>query len=416
MACARAQTVQCSPFAAGPLGRCDSSTAGHGVYQRAVVPDHATRFDHSMKNDGFGSGPEQPGPPTAVAKPRRARRRPARSLDTWAEEIYSAPADKPEGEAQVIVSTRLRKPKVHLMAPATAPFVDLRRYMGRWYEIARLPYFTQRRCAKDVQADYVLGEDDMVYVTNRCTHEDGNVGTAKGVARVVDRGSNARLEISFSHPVRRARAVGRLLDHRPRRRLRLCARRPADPQARLGARPRPEPAGGAGPALDRGVRGEGVSGAGAAAHAPGGDRQRPRPSRRPCCWTSRFSRRRVEAVSSALVGLVAGVRARVLAACWGVAISFRSRFRFGFRTRALAQLRISGRIWSGLSCLPRLVLCTSAWRYAPGSLPDTNTATSAASAASSAVGASSLACARLCARRISVASSGRSRPAGNASA
>jgi apolipoprotein D and lipocalin family protein len=150
-----------------------------------------------MKNDGFGSGPEQPGPPTAVAKPRRARRRPARSLDTWAEEIYSAPADKPEGEAQVIVSTRLRKPKVHLMAPATAPFVDLRRYMGRWYEIARLPYFTQRRCAKDVQADYVLGEDDMVYVTNRCTHEDGNIGTAKGVARVVDRGSNARLEISF---------------------------------------------------------------------------------------------------------------------------------------------------------------------------------------------------------------------------
>ena len=155
-----------------------------------------------MKNDGAGPRPEQPTPGRRTAgKPRRGRRRAGRTLDTWAEEIYSAPADKAadasEREAQVIVSTRQRKPKVHLTAPATALYVDLARYMGRWYEIARLPYFTQRRCVKDVQADYVLGEDGMVYVTNRCTHQDGSIGTAKGVARVVDRASNARLEISF---------------------------------------------------------------------------------------------------------------------------------------------------------------------------------------------------------------------------
>ncbi len=157
-----------------------------------------------MKDDGFGQGPEQPPPrgrPSPGAKPGRRRRPSAGGGDEWVEEIYSAPKDKSatgdRGEAQVIVSTRLRKPKVHLMAPATAAHVDLRRYMGRWYEVARLPYFTQRRCVKDVQADYVLGDDGMVYVTNRCTHQDGHVGSAKGVARVVDRGSNARLEISF---------------------------------------------------------------------------------------------------------------------------------------------------------------------------------------------------------------------------
>jgi apolipoprotein D and lipocalin family protein len=157
-------------------------------------------FEQSMNRDGSDSGSEQPRPGRrAVAGKPRRRRRGTAELDTWAEEIYSAPADQASsaGEAQVIVSTRLRKPKVHLTAPATTPFVDLRRYMGRWYEIARLPYFTQRRCVKDVQADYVLGEDGMVYVTNRCTHQDGSIGTAKGVARVVDRGSNARLEISF---------------------------------------------------------------------------------------------------------------------------------------------------------------------------------------------------------------------------
>lgn len=155
-----------------------------------------------MKNDG--SDPDSGRSPRARsdARPasRRRKRRGAGEPDAWAEEIYSAPretAAAEEGEAQVIVSTRLRKPKVHLTAPATAAKVDLRRYVGRWYEIARLPYFTQRRCVKNVTADYVLGDDGMVYVTNRCIRQDGSVGTAKGVARVVDRGSNARLEISF---------------------------------------------------------------------------------------------------------------------------------------------------------------------------------------------------------------------------
>ncbi len=124
----------------------------------------------------------------------------APGLSDWAEEIYTAPPgsrQRDDVDAQVTVSTRLRKPRVHLTAPNTVPFLDLGRYMGRWYEIARLPYFTQRRCTQDVLADYLLGEDGMVYVTNRCTHADGGFGTAKGIARVVDRNSNSRFEISF---------------------------------------------------------------------------------------------------------------------------------------------------------------------------------------------------------------------------
>jgi apolipoprotein D and lipocalin family protein len=155
-----------------------------------------------MNNEGSGSSkPARPaGHDSQRAAPRRRRTR-AGDLDAWAEEIYSARTEKrteaEAGEAQVIVSTRLRKPKVHLTAPSTATYVDLPRYMGRWYEIARLPYFTQRRCTGEVTADYVLGEDGMVYVTNRCAHKGGASGSAKGVARVVDRGTNARLEISF---------------------------------------------------------------------------------------------------------------------------------------------------------------------------------------------------------------------------
>jgi len=128
-------------------------------------------------------------------------RRSVRDLSSWSKEIYTAPpGSRPAGEAadaNVTVSTRLRKPRVHLTAPATALHIDLARYMGRWYEIARLPYFTQRHCTSDVYADYVLGDDGLVHVTNCCTRGDGQVGSAKGIARVADPGSNARFEISF---------------------------------------------------------------------------------------------------------------------------------------------------------------------------------------------------------------------------
>lgn len=38
--------------------------------------------------------------------------------------------------------------------PQTVARVDLDRYMGTWYEIARLPMFFQRHCASDVTASY----------------------------------------------------------------------------------------------------------------------------------------------------------------------------------------------------------------------------------------------------------------------
>ncbi|WP_200285636.1 lipocalin family protein [Rhabdochromatium marinum] len=113
-------------------------------------------------------------------------------------DIYAAPPRLRDAEgADVTVSTDLRKPKVYLTAPATVEYVDLQRFMGRWFEIARLPYFTERRCVSNVVADYRLGEDGMVHVINRCLHKGGRVGQAKGLARVLDHGRNARLQISF---------------------------------------------------------------------------------------------------------------------------------------------------------------------------------------------------------------------------
>ncbi|MGB5834300.1 MAG: lipocalin family protein [Thiohalocapsa sp.] len=152
------------------------------------------------QNDDLAEQPKKASRPRGRPRGVSGKRR-AGDLDTWAQEIYSAPPGARDGsdsvDARVVVSTRIRKPKVHLMAPATVPWVELPRYMGRWYEIARLPYFTQRFCVKDVYAEYALGDDGMMYVINRCTRKGGRIGQAKALARVVDPASNSRFEISF---------------------------------------------------------------------------------------------------------------------------------------------------------------------------------------------------------------------------
>lgn len=82
----------------------------------------------------------------------------------------------------------------------TVAKVDLQRYAGTWYEIARLPNKFQRQCMGDVTAQYTLLEDGRIDVVNRCRKRDGSMEEARGVARKADAsdGSNARLEVRFA--------------------------------------------------------------------------------------------------------------------------------------------------------------------------------------------------------------------------
>lgn len=81
----------------------------------------------------------------------------------------------------------------------TVESVDLERYMGTWYEIARLPNRFQEVCAGDTQARYRL-DGDLVRVTNRCREADGTITTAEGRARSVTGSSNSKLRVSFFRP------------------------------------------------------------------------------------------------------------------------------------------------------------------------------------------------------------------------
>jgi apolipoprotein D and lipocalin family protein len=80
----------------------------------------------------------------------------------------------------------------------TTKQVDLERYQGTWYEIARYKHFFERGC-KNVSAEYTL-EADQVRVTNRCTKIDDNATKeAHGVAYASDT-TNAKLRVSFFRP------------------------------------------------------------------------------------------------------------------------------------------------------------------------------------------------------------------------
>jgi len=78
--------------------------------------------------------------------------------------------------------------------------VDLSRYVGRWYEIARLPNRFQKKCADSVTADYTLRSDGNIQVVNRCRKASGEFTTAKGKAKVVDKTTKAKLKVTFFWP------------------------------------------------------------------------------------------------------------------------------------------------------------------------------------------------------------------------
>ena len=79
------------------------------------------------------------------------------------------------------------------------PSVDLARYAGQWYEIARLPNRFEEKCAGDVTAQYTLVGADRLKVVNRCRRKDGRITEAEGVARLADKGrENSRLKVRFA--------------------------------------------------------------------------------------------------------------------------------------------------------------------------------------------------------------------------
>ena len=76
--------------------------------------------------------------------------------------------------------------------------VDLQRYLGKWYEIAHLPFRFENDCT-DITATYSLSKDGKISVLNECL-KDGKLKQAKGKAKVVDKSTGAKLKVTFFWP------------------------------------------------------------------------------------------------------------------------------------------------------------------------------------------------------------------------
>lgn len=104
------------------------------------------------------------------------------------------------GSAGILAGVVLASRKENEPLPV-APEVDLERYQGKWFEIARLPARFERKCMGDVTAEYVLRGDGTVQVVNTCRNWGGVWKKAKGVATTRDRrGPKSKLRVRFFWP------------------------------------------------------------------------------------------------------------------------------------------------------------------------------------------------------------------------
>ena len=81
----------------------------------------------------------------------------------------------------------------------TVSKVDLNKYLGTWYEIARYEHFFEKDC-KNVTANYSIMDENLIQVINSCVKIITNEKKeAKARAYAVDN-TNSKLKVSFFRP------------------------------------------------------------------------------------------------------------------------------------------------------------------------------------------------------------------------
>lgn len=76
--------------------------------------------------------------------------------------------------------------------------LDVPRYMGTWYEVAKYPNWFQKRCIANTSATYAIQPNGMLQVLNRCQKEDGSISEALGAAKQVGNANSPKLEVRFA--------------------------------------------------------------------------------------------------------------------------------------------------------------------------------------------------------------------------
>lgn len=84
---------------------------------------------------------------------------------------------------------------------AVTPLTDftVNRYLGNWYEIARLPNRLQNKCLPPILASYAIDQLDsrQIIVENVCNTKDKHLHSIVGVAYFEGSNSVAKLKVTF---------------------------------------------------------------------------------------------------------------------------------------------------------------------------------------------------------------------------
>ena len=80
----------------------------------------------------------------------------------------------------------------------TVPSVDLIRYAGKWFEIAKYPNRFQKQCVANTTAVYNLIGGGNIEVVNSCQTQDGTTDQATGRAKIEDKKTYAKLKVRFA--------------------------------------------------------------------------------------------------------------------------------------------------------------------------------------------------------------------------
>jgi apolipoprotein D and lipocalin family protein len=95
--------------------------------------------------------------------------------------------------AQTAITPVVTLPPVH-----TIDVLDVPRYMGTWYEIAKFPNRFQRQCVVNTRAQYLAQTDGSVQVLNSCVTVDGRTIDALGLAKQVGPATSPKLQVRFA--------------------------------------------------------------------------------------------------------------------------------------------------------------------------------------------------------------------------
>ena len=80
----------------------------------------------------------------------------------------------------------------------TIASLDVNRYVGTWYEIAKYPNRFQKQCASHTRAQYLTNADGSLQVINRCVTREGGTLEAIGQAHQVGGASSPKLQVRFA--------------------------------------------------------------------------------------------------------------------------------------------------------------------------------------------------------------------------